>query len=134
MTAEVVYEGNLRTKGTHLRSGSSIITDAPLDNNGKGEAFSPTDTVAAALASCLLTIMGIYAERKSWDIDGAKAQVQKIMSSSPRRIAGIKVEIEMPARLDQQARSMLERVARNCPVAKSLHPDLKQELVFRYTQ
>ncbi len=132
MTSEIIYEGNLRTKATHLKSGMQIISDAPVDNNGKGEAFSPTDTVATALASCLLTIMGITAERKAWNIVGAKASVNKIMSAQPRRISTIEITIEMPGSLDQKARSMLERVARNCPVAKSLHPDLSQKLIFQY--
>jgi len=134
MTAEIIYEGNLRTKAIHLRSGTAITTDAPIDNNGKGQAFSPTDTVSSALASCLLTIMGITAASKSWDITGSKAKVNKIMASEPRRIACLEILIEMPAALDQKARSMLERVARNCPVAKSLHPDLEQKLEFIYNQ
>ncbi len=125
MTSEVVYTGQLRTQATHLRSGSQIITDAPTDNRGKGEAFSPTDLVATALASCMLTIMGIRALDHGWDIAGTRASVRKIMASNPRRIARIEIEIFMPSGkswTDAQ-RHTLEEATHTCPVCRSLHPD-----------
>ena len=133
MTAKSIYLGQLRVESIHLKSQEVIITDAPTDNNGKGEAFSPTDTVASALASCMLTIMGIVAARKDWDIKGAAAQITKVMASSPRRIAEVQIVLTMPQsvnHLDDEERSLLEVAARNCPVAKSLHPDLKQVICF----
>lgn len=131
---EVKYLGDLRTQGTHLKSGVQIITDAPLDNNGKGEAYSPTDLVAAALASCMITIMGIQARKHNWNITGVKAEIEKIMGSNPRKIAEIKVKLFFPSTTptDQQAREALETAALTCPVKLSLHPDIKQEIEFHY--
>jgi len=131
MTSKVHYNGTLRTTCTHLQSGQSIITDAPTDNNGKGEAFSPTDLVATALATCMITVMGIKANTNAWNIDGAELHVTKIMASDPRRIAEVIVEISMPkGDFDEKIRTILEHTARTCPVAHSLHPDLKQTIVF----
>lgn len=131
MTSAVVYSTGLRTSATHLKSGNSIITDAPTDNHGKGEAFSPTDLVATALASCMLTVMGIKAEAKGIDIDGAKADITKIMASGPRRIAEAQVKIVMPKNgYSEEDIQLLERTARTCPVAQSLHPDLVQAVEF----
>ena len=129
MTSEVVYKGGLRTECKHLRSGSVIITDAPVDNHGKGESFSPTDLVATSLASCILTIIGIMAERKEIDIEGARAEVEKVMASDPRRISDIKIKIQMPAKsYTEQEKKLIEKTAAQCPVGNSIHPDLNQEL------
>ena len=132
MTSFVTYEGDLRTKSIHLASKDSFITDAPIDNNGKGEAFSPTDTVASALASCILTIMGIKAKNLDLDLRGTKAQVTKVMASEPRRIEEIKIEINVNKSFDIKIQRLLERAALNCPVTKSLHPDLKQNITFNW--
>ncbi|MGB1206828.1 MAG: OsmC family protein [Chitinophagales bacterium] len=133
MTSTVVYQGSLRTHCVHLKSGKVIITDAPTDNHGKGEAFSPTDLVATGLASCMISMMGIKANQHNIDIEGAKANVTKMMQSNPRRIAAIKVIIEMPA-IDytEKERKLLEHTAKTCPVAYSLHPNVVQELSFEY--
>ncbi|MEM9990155.1 MAG: OsmC family protein [Bacteroidota bacterium] len=130
-TSTVIYKNGLRTEATHLKSGNSIITDAPTDNHGKGEAFSPTDLVATALASCMLTIMGIKAAAKDLDIEGAKVEVTKVMASAPRRIAEAQIKITMPQNDYSDAdKKLLEGAARTCPVAKSLHPDLVQAVEF----
>lgn len=130
-TSTVTYKGNLRTEATHLKSGNDIITDAPVDNNGKGEAFSPTDLVATSLASCMITIMGIKADRMDLDIEGAAASVVKVMASGPRRIEEIQIQVTMPARSFQEGeKKILEKVARTCPVALSIHPDTKQTIDF----
>ena len=130
ITSKVVYLGELRTEATHLKSGNQIITDAPTDNNGKGEAFSPTDTVATALASCALTIMGIKAESMDWDISGITAEVTKIMGTEPRRISKIKIDFKIPFETDDKQRKLLEKTAKTCPVFMSLHPDMEKELNF----
>ena len=130
MTSTVTYLGALRTEATHVDSSEQLITDAPKDNQGKGEAFSPTDTVATALASCLLTIMGIKARDLNLTLDGTKANVQKIMGTDPRRIIEIKIDIEFSNSFDSKFKMILERAAKTCPVANSLHPDLKQNLTF----
>ena len=132
-TSTVAYNGDLRTAATHLRSGSQIITDAPTDNNGKGQAFSPTDLVATALASCMITIMGIRAEKMGLDIKGANAKIQKIMTSSPRRIEEVVIHVTMPDRSFQlKDRKILETAARTCPVALTLHPDTRQTITFHW--
>lgn len=131
----VIYKGQLRTEALHLPSDNLIITDAPKDNHGKGEAFSPTDLVATALASCLMTIMGIVAQRHDWNIENTKAEVTKIMGENPRRIARIVVKITMPEQskdFDAKTRQILENAALTCPVAQSLHPDLEQDIQFVY--
>lgn len=121
MTSTIKYTNNLRTEATHLKSGNTIITDAPVDNNGKGEAFSPTDLVATALASCMLTIMGIKARDKEIDIAGATASVNKIMASNPRRIAKIEVVMNMPANdYSDKEKKLLLAAANGCPVHQSL--------------
>jgi putative redox protein len=131
MTSKAVYLGALRVSSTHLKSGEVVISDAPVDNNGKGEAFSPTDLVANSLASCMLTIMGIVAVRENIDIKGAEAAVTKTMSASPRRIAKIQVDITFPAlAYSNEDKKRLELSARACPVAKSLHPDIEQVVSF----
>lgn len=130
MTSKVVYQGNLRTECTHRQSGSSFITDAPVDNNGKGQAFSPTDTVATALGSCMLTIMGIKAAQIQVDIIGSYAEVVKTMAADPRRISGIHIQMFMPEQIVDKDRKILENVALACPVIKSLHPDMDKEIEF----
>lgn len=132
ITSTVTYVGDLRTEGAHLQSGNRIITDAPVDNHGKGEAFSPTDLVATALASCMMTIMGIKAADMGADLSGSTADVTKIMSANPRRIAEIIVTIRLPANLDDKSRALLEAAAHTCPVAQSLHPETLQTVVFEY--
>ncbi len=135
MTAKIIYNGDLRCTSTHLQSQSSILTDAPTDNEGRGEAFSPTDLVTAALGTCALTTMGIVARRKQINMDGATAEVTKIMVSDPRRrIAEIIVKITMPANgYTEVEQKILEKAAHACPVAASLHPDLKQTVEISWT-
>ena len=132
MTSKVKYLGNLRTESVHTQSGSKMITDAPVDNHGKGEAFSPTDTVANALATCMLTVMGIKADSMDVNIDGVTAEVTKVMSSSPRRISKIGVAVQFPMSFDNKTRKILENTGLNCPVLLSLHPDLEKDITFQY--
>src|SRR3982750_256579 len=126
MTSTVVYDGNLRTVATHLQSGTVIETDAPVDNQGKGERFSPSDLVATALASCMMTIMGIKARDMNVDLKGTKIEMQKIMKSDPRRIGGITLTFSFPAELslEDKEKTILERAAHTCPVIYSIHPDI----------
>lgn len=131
-TSTVIYQGQLRTQAKHLQSGNEIITDAPTDNHGKGEAFSPTDLVATALASCMITLIGIKAEDMGADVSGTHAEITKVMQASPRRIAEIMVHIYLPKSLDDKARKILEAAAHTCPVGQSLHPDTKQTISFEY--
>ncbi len=132
-TSKITYLGNLRTEAIHLKSGEKIITDAPPDNNGKGEAFSPTDLLATSLGCCMLTVMGIVAERHSINMDGATIEITKIMESNPRRVSEIIVEFEMPKNnYSDEDKALLERTARACPVAKSLSAELKQTVIFNY--
>jgi len=129
MTSEVIYKGGLRTIATHLKSGEQIITDAPTDNQGKGEAFSPTDLLATSLASCHLTIMGIKARDMEIDMEGARAEVTKIMASDPRRVAEVKVDIHMPDKdYTDMEKSILEKTAESCPISRSLSEQLKVDL------
>jgi putative redox protein len=132
MTSKVTYLGDLRTQCEHLSSSSTIVTDAPVDNQGKGEAFSPTDTVATALASCMFTIVGIKARDKGLDVTGAVAEVTKTMAADPRRISGIKIDISFPQSYSEKDRTILERAARTCPVLYSLHPDIALDINFSY--
>lgn len=130
---ELLYPGELRTNLKHLRSNNSIITDAPVDNHGKGEAFSPTDLMCASLASCMITIMGILANRKGWKMDGTKAQITKVMIENPRRVREIKIDFKIPAKdFGMKERQMIEAAAKTCPVALSLHPDVIQNVSFEY--
>jgi putative redox protein len=131
-TAKVVYLGDLRTECTHLASGNSYITDAPLDNQGKGEAFSPTDTVATGLANCMLTVMGIKARDLGVTMEGTVAEVTKIMSANPRRITEIKVILNLPKGISEKNQKILENTGRTCPVALSLHPELIQDIQFNW--
>jgi len=131
MTSKVIYEGNLRTRLTHLHSGNGVITDAPLDNQGLAQAFSPTDLVATALGSCMMTIMGIKARDMNLDLKGTEIEITKVMASNPRRISEIHANIKFPANsFSDKDRTILEKAARTCPVAQSLHPDVKQEIMF----
>ena len=132
MTSKVNYLGDLRTSAIHIASAKNIITDAPIDNQGKGEAFSPTDTVATALASCLLTIMGIKARDLNIDIKNSTAEVSKVMASNPRRISEIQITVNFTKSYDQRIKKILEKAALACPVSNSLHPDLKQNILFNW--
>ena len=132
MTSKVNYLGDLRTSAIHIASDKNIITDAPIDNQGKGEAFSPTDTVATALASCLLTIMGIKAHDLNIDIKNTTAEVSKVMASNPRRISEIQITVNFTRSYDQRIKKILEKAALACPVSNSLHPDLKQNILFNW--
>jgi uncharacterized OsmC-like protein len=131
-TSKVTYLGDLRTSSIHIQSGSEIISDAPLDNNGKGEAFSPTDTVANGLASCMFTVMGIKAREMGVDFSGSTAEVIKVMAADPRRISEIHLTFEMKVEADEKTKTILERTALTCPVHFSLHPDIKREIVFNW--
>ncbi|WP_313807271.1 OsmC family protein [Flavobacterium sp.] len=131
-TSKVTYLGDLRTSSVHLQSGNTIITDAPTDNQGKGEAFSPTDSVANALATCMLTIMGIKARDLEVDFSGSTAEVTKIMGTEPRRIVEIQVNFDMTISADEKTKTILERAALTCPVFYSLHPDIKKEITFNW--
>jgi putative redox protein len=132
-TSEVVYKGDIRTEAVHILSKTSILTDGPLDNHGKGEAFSPTDLLATSLASCMLSIMGIVAQRDSIAIEGTRAEVTKIMEANPRRVGEIIVEVTFPSgNFSAKEKALLENSALTCPVAKSLHPALKQTIHFHY--
>ena len=127
------YVGKLRTSSTHLKSGKNIITDAPTDNNGKGEAFAPTDLVSSALCSCMTTVMGICAEKGNFEMPNSTAKITKIMSSDPRKISEIKIELNFDNNnLNDTQKNKLMSVAENCPVAKSLNPDIKQILKFNF--
>ncbi len=131
MTSEIIYNGNLRTTARHLQSGEAIITDAPVDNQGKGEAFSPTDLVATALGSCMMTIMGIKARDAGIDIEGTKAAVNKIMAANPRRIAKVEVTFTMPGKnYSEDEKMMLREAALNCPVCKSLSAECEAAVEF----
>ena len=129
MTSTVIYNGELRTTCTHVKSGSSFETDAPVDNNGKGERFSPTDTLATSLATCMLTVMGIKARNTmGFDLTGLKTDVLKIMKSDPRRVSGIDISFHIPDNLkniDEKTKTILINTAMNCPVFKSIHPDIE---------
>ena len=132
MTSKVTYLGHLRTSSVHLQSGSELISDAPVDNHGKGEAFSPTDTVANALGSCILTTMAIKADDMGVNMEGSTAEVTKVMQPSPRKIAEINIVLHMKSNADDKAKQILERTALTCPVHLSLHPDLKKDIVFNW--
>ncbi|WP_222983741.1 OsmC family protein [Flagellimonas meishanensis] len=132
MTSKVTYNGELRTTCVHLKSQNEFITDAPTDNNGKGEAFSPTDTVATGLASCMLTVMGIKAQQLEEDLAGATAEVTKHMASNPRRISKIEIKMDLPGPVSEKNRKILEHTANTCPVHHSLHPDIEKIIEFHW--
>jgi putative redox protein len=131
--AEVEYQGNLRTQAKHLKSGNVFVTDAPTDNNGKGEAFSPTDLVSAALSSCMMTIMGMVAEREEIDLKGLRAEVVKIMTANPRKIGEIQITFYHPTlKATDIQKQKLKNAALTCPVALSLSDSVKQTVVFNF--
>ena len=134
MTSTVVYEGNLRTIATHVQSGTVIETDAPVDNQGKGERFSPSDLVATALGSCMLTIMGMKARDMNIDLRGTKIEVQKLMKADPRRIGGINLTFSFPHELSltEKDRVILERAAHTCPVIYSINPEIEVKVDFKW--
>ena len=132
MISKVTYKGSLRTEAIHVQSGNTIITDAPIDNYGKGEAFSPTDLVATALASCMLTIMGIVANRNHLKINGTTAEIEKIMGANPRRINEIKINIRFNENFDKKTKRKLENAALTCPVSNSLSEKLNESIKFIY--
>ena len=132
-TFEIKYKGDLRTTAIHLDSGSEISTDAPKDNHGLGETFSPTDMVCTALASCILTIMAIAVERDNIDIKGTTAVVKKTMGKNPRRISKIDIDLTFPREYDQKTKTILERAAYNCPVHHTLSETVEKNISFTYT-
>ena len=132
-TAETTYLGDLRTQSIHLRSGNQIVTDAPTDNQGRGEAFSPTDLLATSLGACMLTIMGIKARNDGFSIEGTRLEISKIMASDPRRVASVEILFFMPdISYSDKQKEALKRAAMNCPVVKSLLPDLIQKVSFHF--
>lgn len=135
MTSTILYQGDLRTQITHLQSGTQALTDAPTDNHGKGEAFSPTDLVATALGSCMISLIGIKLKLQGRDAEliGARVKVTKVMYSEPRRIGEIHAVVKFPKNdFTEKDKTILENVARTCPVALSLHPDIKQLINFEW--
>lgn len=132
MTSKVTYLGDLRTTSTHLQSGTEILSDAPIDNNGKGEAFSPTDLVANALGSCMFTIMGIKARDMNINLEDSSASVTKIMQAEPRRISAIEIVFDMNYAPDEKTKIILERAAMTCPVFLSLHPEIDKRITFNW--
>ncbi|WP_010198833.1 OsmC family protein [Psychrobacter sp. PAMC 21119] len=130
-TSKVTYQGNLRTQAIHLQSNNQIITDAPIDNHGKGEAFSPTDLLATSLASCMLTIIGIKARDMDIDITGTTAEVTKVMTANPRRVSEIHIIVTFNNELDDRTQTIFYNTALTCPVAKSIHPDITQNVTFK---
>jgi putative redox protein len=134
MTSTVIYDGELRTIATHLQSGTVIETDAPVDNRGKGERFSPTDLVATALGTCMMTIMGIKARDMNVDLRGVRIDIQKIMKAEPRRIGGVNLTFSFPEslRVNDRDRTILERAANTCPVMYSIHPDIEVNIKFNW--
>ena len=131
-TIQTLYLGDLRTEITHVQSGNRVITDAPTDNNGKGEYISPTDMVAAALGSCMLTLMGIAARRVEIDLKGTRVEIQKVMAAEPRRIAEIRLDFYLPGDYSDKDKKILQGAAETCPVGKSLHPDIRQAVTWHY--
>ena len=133
ITIKTIYEGNLRTKAIHQRSLNELITDAPVDNRGKGEAFSPTDLLATSLGSCMLTIMGIAANNHGFNMDGTEVEITKIMGSNPRRVSEVIVELYFPQiSYEKKVKKIIQNAAFTCPVSRSLHPNLKQTIIFHF--
>ena len=130
--SSVIYNGDLRTTARHIRSGNEIFTDAPVDNEGKGEAFSPTDLVSTMLASCMLTIIGIAANKHGFSIDGTRAEISKTMYNDPRRIGEIAVHFRLPRSYSAKEKRIIEAAAKSCPVAQSLNPEIRQNIHFEY--
>ncbi|HNP22774.1 MAG TPA: OsmC family protein [Panacibacter sp.] len=134
MTSQIIYKGSLRTEATHLQSGTLIETDAPIDNQGKGERFSPTDLLATSLGNCMMTIMGIKARDMNIDLTSTTIDITKIMKAEPRRVGGINVAFHFPEHLqtDDKQKKILENAAVTCPVAKSIHPDIDLDVKFNW--
>lgn len=135
MTSKIIYKGDLRTEMTHLQSSSTVLTDAPVDNQGKGELFSPTDLVATALGSCMMTIMGIKARDMGIDLTNTEMEVTKVMGTNPRRITEIKIDVHLPkslSSLSEKDKTIIENAGLTCPVAKSLHEELVQNITFNW--
>ena len=132
MTSKITYLGELRTSSIHLHSGAELISDAPIDNNGKGAAFSPTDTVANALGSCMFTVMGIKAAEMKVDLSNSTAEITKVMAAEPRRISEIHIVFNFSIEADDKTKTILERTAMTCPVYYSLHPDIKKVIAFNW--
>jgi uncharacterized OsmC-like protein len=134
-TVRTIYLGGLRTSATHVRSGNTLITDAPVDNKGKGEAFSPTDLLATSLGSCMMTIIGIAAQTNNFDVDGTIIRITKIMAENPRRIAEVVVEFDFPERnYTEKERAIIRHAATTCPVYLSLHPDLIKTIRMNFPE
>lgn len=134
-TVKTIYPGELRTSATHLRSGNTLITDAPVDNKGKGEAFSPTDLLATSLGSCMMTIIGIAAQTHNFNVDGTIIRITKIMAENPRRVGEITVEFDFPERVySEKEKTMIWHAARTCPVLLSLHPDLIKTIRMNFPE
>lgn len=136
MTSTVIYDGDLRTVATHLSSGSAVETDAPLDNQGKAARFSPSDLVATALGSCMMTIMGIKARDMQVDLRGTRIEIEKLMKADPRRIGQINLQFYFPEnlRLKKNQQIILERAAHTCPVMYSINPDIKVDVAFDWKE
>ena len=132
-TANITYSGELRTKAVHIKSGNTIITDAPTDNHGKGEAFSPTDLLSTSFAACALTIIGIAAEEHKFSIDGTTVNMTKIMAENPRRVAEIVLEFTFPPNnYSEKEKKIIDYCVRTCPVSQSIHPDIKQTVIYNF--
>ena len=132
ITSKITYNGELRSTCEHIRSRDAFKTDAPIDNNGLGQAFSPTDTVATGLGSCMITMMGIKANSLDVDLKGSTVEVTKHMASEPRRISKIEVKLDLPANISEKHRKILENTANTCPVHYSLHPDIEKVITFNW--
>lgn len=131
MTSTIVYNGELRTTCTHLKSGNNFETDAPVDNNGKGERFSPTDLMATSLGTCMITVMGIRARKMGFDLTGTEIEIEKIMKADPRRVGGINLFFHVPANLkniDDKTKTILKNTGETCPVMLSIHPDIEVKI------
>ena len=129
----IKYDGKLRTTAIHHQSGSIISTDAPIDNKGKGEKFSPTDLFVTALGSCMLTIMGITAQTHGFNIDGSSVDIKKNMGTNPRRVSSIKISININGTFSDKEKQLLQNAANHCPVSKSIHPDIDEQITFNFT-
>lgn len=135
MTIKTVYKGELRTQAMHMKSGEVVLTDAPPDNHGKGQAFSPTDLLCASLGSCMLTIAGIAARTHGFDMDNTQLEITKIMADQPRRVAEVILEFRFPHNnYSSKEKLIIERSIHNCPVSKSLHAELKQTVIIHFTE
>ena len=131
-TLKTIYKGNLRTEITHIQSGSKIITDAPTDNNGKGESISPTDMLAAALGSCMMTIIALASETHGFNVEGMEMETTKIMGTNPRRVVEIDIVLNFPSDYTDKEKRFIEFAVKSCPVENSIHPDIKRVITYNY--